>query len=145
MIHDRLKELRQLLHLSARAFAQEIPCSYQSYQLYEKGRKSITVDVLQAIVNRFNASLNWLLTGRGQPLLPDKGQAIEQAIIQCESYLQERQERVNTPQMTLAVMLLAELRMKYDVEVDDQLMERILALNFISIDVQSRSRVKVLN
>jgi len=69
MISERLIKLRKLFKPnSASAFARELGISQTTYSNYENGVRSIPDNVYALLHSKFNANLNWLLTGNGKML-----------------------------------------------------------------------------
>jgi transcriptional regulator with XRE-family HTH domain len=62
-IADRIKDLREIFHVSAATLAGELGISEQQYQEYEGGAVDIPVSILYKIAHRFNIELTSLITG----------------------------------------------------------------------------------
>jgi transcriptional regulator with XRE-family HTH domain len=64
-VGDRLRQLRQKLGLTQSQMAQKLGVTLNTYQRYELGNRSLTVEKLQQLRKHFGVNLNWLLTGEG--------------------------------------------------------------------------------
>jgi transcriptional regulator with XRE-family HTH domain len=62
----RIKELRQVKKMTGKDFATSINMDNSQYSKIEKGRLTPTIKNLMEIYSRYNASIDWLLTGEGQ-------------------------------------------------------------------------------
>lgn len=63
--NERLKLLRYSTKLSQGDFADRVGLKQGSYSDVERGKASISPALLRALVEKFNADANWLLTGEG--------------------------------------------------------------------------------
>lgn len=59
----RLKELRQRERLSQQAFADSLGVSVRTYQNYERGQRSVTKELLCALIDHYEIDASWLLAG----------------------------------------------------------------------------------
>ncbi|MDR0323698.1 MAG: XRE family transcriptional regulator [Treponema sp.] len=62
-IPDRIKELREILDISALDMAKDINVPYETYIDYENGSLDISISVLYTIANRLGTDVTVLLTG----------------------------------------------------------------------------------
>ncbi|MCL2441385.1 MAG: cupin domain-containing protein [Treponema sp.] len=62
-IPERIKELREILEVSALDMAKDIGLSFETYNKYEKGELDIPISVLYTIAGRLNTDVTVLLTG----------------------------------------------------------------------------------
>lgn len=64
-IHERLKQLRDELGLTTRAFAAAINMSGGAITNMEKGTRSITERTIRDICREYNVNFDWLVHGIG--------------------------------------------------------------------------------
>jgi transcriptional regulator with XRE-family HTH domain len=62
-IPERIKELREILEISAIDMARDTGISYEVYCKYENGELDIPISVLYTIANKLNTDVTVLLTG----------------------------------------------------------------------------------
>jgi transcriptional regulator with XRE-family HTH domain len=62
-IPERIKELREILEISAIDMAKDTGISYEVYCKYENGELDIPISVLYTIANKLNTDVTVLLTG----------------------------------------------------------------------------------
>ena len=62
-IPERIKELREILEISALDMARDINISFDIYNQYEKGEMDIPISVLYTIAGRLGTDVTVLLTG----------------------------------------------------------------------------------
>jgi len=60
---QRIKELREILEISALDMAKDIDISYDTYKKYEEGELDIPISVLYTIAGRLGTDVTVLLTG----------------------------------------------------------------------------------
>lgn len=70
MDNSRVRELRNKLHLSQKAFAEKIGLKQNSLSYIEK-RATITDQLIKAICAQFPVNETWLRTGEGEMLRED--------------------------------------------------------------------------
>ena len=63
---DRLRELRKILGLTQREFAEKIGVSQSALSLYESGRDIQFDPIIKQICRQFGISEVWLRTGEGE-------------------------------------------------------------------------------
>lgn len=68
-IGERIRSLRE--KLTQKEFGDKVGVTQSSIQNYESGASFPRGDVLQRISLEFGVDINWLLTGRGDPYLPN--------------------------------------------------------------------------
>ena len=73
-MHERIKELRKNLNLTQDEFGERLGVVKSSISNIEKGRHSITDQMIKLMVKEFGVSENWLRTGEGE-MLPDFSRA----------------------------------------------------------------------
>lgn len=79
-MHTRLKEIRTKLKLQQGIFAEKLGIHQQQYYTYESGKSRPSVEILNKLIEKYEISIDWLLTGRGQMFLnqePDNVMTIE--------------------------------------------------------------------
>lgn len=62
-VPKRIKELREILEISAIDIARDIDISYETYSKYEKGELDIPISVLYTIAGRLGTDVTVLMTG----------------------------------------------------------------------------------
>lgn len=72
-IAGRLEELRKSFKLGKKEFANDIYKDESQYSRMIQGRSGISVDVLFDVSSKYNASLEWLLSGEGDMLKRETG------------------------------------------------------------------------
>ena len=65
-IGQRIKELRKMLGLSQREFAEKIGKSFRAVQNWEYGQRTPDESTLKLIAKEFNVNEEWLKTGKGE-------------------------------------------------------------------------------
>lgn len=61
----RLKEVRESMRLSQKAFGALLGLSQGTYQKYESGMVSTPQELLEQLALKYNINLHWLITGQG--------------------------------------------------------------------------------
>ncbi len=69
-IHERLKQLRDELHLTTRAFGAAINMSGGAITNMEKGTRNITERTIRDICREYNVNFHWLVHGV-EPMFTD--------------------------------------------------------------------------
>ena len=70
MINDNIRELREnILNLSQESFAKKIGLQRNTISLIENGKRNPSDRTIKDICKNFNVNENWLLTGKGLPVL----------------------------------------------------------------------------
>jgi transcriptional regulator with XRE-family HTH domain len=62
-LSERIKELREILEISALDMAKDTDIPFETYSKYEKGELDIPISVLYTIANRLGTDVTVLLTG----------------------------------------------------------------------------------
>ena len=62
----RLKEVRESMRLSQKAFGALLGLSQGTYQKYESGMVSTPQELLEQLALKYNINLHWLITGQGE-------------------------------------------------------------------------------
>ena len=70
----RLKKIRNEFRLNQKEFAEKLRFNQSYYSELERAKKAMTIQALKALIERFNVSADWMLTGQG-PMLLNEGQA----------------------------------------------------------------------
>ena len=76
-INERIKQIRNLLHMSQEEFGKAIGLSKSGISNIEKGERGIRDTYINTICKEFNINMQWLRTGIGEPLLTDSVTAYE--------------------------------------------------------------------
>ncbi len=69
-IHDRLRHLREQLHLTTRAFGASINMSGGAITNMEKGTRNITERTVRDVCREYNVNPDWLVYGT-EPMFED--------------------------------------------------------------------------
>lgn len=71
-VSERIREAAAMKSLNIKDFAEAIGVSYRTVQNYIGEDRTVGADFLTACSTRLGVSATWLLTGIGEPLLPEK-------------------------------------------------------------------------
>ena len=69
-INERIKEVRQVLGLSGRAFAKKIGYRQATLSTIENGLSSITDKFIASVCSNYSVNETWLRTGKGEMFVP---------------------------------------------------------------------------
>ncbi len=69
----RLKEIRKVLGISRKKFAESLSLSQSHYSNVENGKRAVTIDLLQMLYLLYGVSADYVLFGRGD-MFVDKGE-----------------------------------------------------------------------
>lgn len=64
-MNERLEEIRVMMKLNKKEFADKLNITQQAYTNYIQGKRDIPTNVLILIKQLFNVSIDWLLIGSG--------------------------------------------------------------------------------
>lgn len=67
--HQRVAQVREHLELSQDKMARQLGLSLRAYANYERGERTIPVELLRSLYKRFSVDPIWLLTGDGHMIL----------------------------------------------------------------------------
>lgn len=67
--HQRVAQVREHLELSQDKMARQLELSLRAYANYERGERTIPVELLRSLYKRFSVDPIWLLTGDGHMIL----------------------------------------------------------------------------
>lgn len=67
---ENLKKIRTLLDIKPSDFADLLSIQYRTYLSYERGERSIPLEIIEQIVNKYNVNANYIFTGQGEMFLP---------------------------------------------------------------------------
>lgn len=76
-MNDRLRLLRNALHLSQEEFGKRVGVTKTAISRLESGSNRITDRMLKLISREFNVVIDWLETGRGEMFLPISDDALD--------------------------------------------------------------------
>lgn len=62
--HDRLLKIREENRLTQSEFARKLGVKQSYYSELERGKRDLTTKVIEAIINNFEVSADWLITGK---------------------------------------------------------------------------------
>ncbi|MET1838536.1 helix-turn-helix transcriptional regulator [Clostridioides difficile] len=65
-MNTRIKELRQIKHLSQKEFGKSLNLSQNHISSIEKGVRTVTDRTINDICDKYNVNKKWLLTGQGE-------------------------------------------------------------------------------
>ncbi|MEO5370807.1 MAG: helix-turn-helix domain-containing protein [Magnetococcus sp. DMHC-1] len=80
-IGNRLKQIRKSLDYSQKVFAETISTSLRAYQYYERGKRSLSKEVIESLMSKFNINPAWLLSGEGFRYQKPKNSNKKQTVI----------------------------------------------------------------
>ena len=92
--NQRLKFFRLLKDYTQKEFAELANIKQGSYADQERGKVKVSGDVKLALFKEFSLNIDWLETGEGEMLVPDKDEVIDNL-----------QHRINELESTSSVML----------------------------------------
>ena len=69
MINERFKQVRKVLGISQKEFANTLGIGLTTLKDYEKGKFPPKTEVIQKLTHLFNINPTWLLTGQGSMFL----------------------------------------------------------------------------
>ena len=88
---DRLKQIRNMLHLTQVAFADKLNISRSIIATYEGGHAPISERTIADICEKFNVNENWLRTGEG-PMFKQQSDIDNQLAIEVAKLIQSEDE-----------------------------------------------------
>lgn len=88
-MQERLLMVRKSTGLSQADFGSELGLSDRAYKNYELGIRKLPLDVLIDIAQKFDTSIEWLVTGEGARSAPAVGEAVEAAVIAVREHFLE--------------------------------------------------------
>lgn len=71
-INERVKEVRNCLHLTQKEFGDKTGISQGHLTSIESGKRNVTPKSIKVIALTFNVSEDWLLTGKGEMFNADE-------------------------------------------------------------------------
>jgi transcriptional regulator with XRE-family HTH domain len=81
-MHEKLKEIRLSLKLTAKEFVTQIEelinVSYSAYCNYENGTRKIPDELYQVLCVKYGVNLNWLIADKGEMFLSDSEKSASQ-------------------------------------------------------------------
>lgn len=80
-LQERLLIVRKSTRLSQADFGASLGLSDRAYKNYELGIRKLPLDVLLDIAQKYETSIEWLITGEGSRSPPTTGEAVEAAVI----------------------------------------------------------------
>ena len=101
MDNSRVRELRNKLHLSQKAFAEKIGLKQNSLSYIEK-RATITDQLIKAICAQFPVNETWLRTGEGEMLREDNER--KRVFFELFDQLDRKSTRLNSSHRSLSRM-----------------------------------------
>ena len=103
-IAKRLKEFKNVKHLTASELANILGIPVRTVGSYERGEVLPGAKFFNLLINNFNVNINWLLTGRGTMFINEDIPVNKDSIAQ----LQEEIQLSNDDMQTLISMLKSE-------------------------------------
>lgn len=80
--HERIAQVREYLALSQEKMAERLGASLRAYANYERGERSIPIELVRALYEQFSVDPVWLLTGDGPMILdPDVRYRLQQRVL----------------------------------------------------------------
>ncbi|MDR1840449.1 MAG: helix-turn-helix domain-containing protein [Holophagales bacterium] len=77
---QRLTILRESLGLSYREFASPLDVSHSTVRRWEIGKKEVDRAVVLNVSDYYKASIDWLLTGKGEMMVGDKANMVAESV-----------------------------------------------------------------
>jgi transcriptional regulator with XRE-family HTH domain len=130
-IGERLKAVRERERLSQTEFGERLGVVLRTYASYERGERSLSVEVLKALYEQFRVDPIWLLSGMG----PDLGQGaasrqqldlLVEIIVRVERRL-TRSRRTLPPEKKARLIALLYQYFQAKAGVEDDYVEQALA------------------
>ena len=84
--NTRLKNFRTHLNMQQGEFCQHLGIKQGSYSDIERGRNSISYQVLKKCMEKFDLNPNWLLTGMGEMFLSNENQDSFEPTVKKNNY-----------------------------------------------------------
>ncbi|MDR3188532.1 MAG: helix-turn-helix transcriptional regulator [Prevotellaceae bacterium] len=106
-INLRIKQLRESEKLSKKDFSLKLGVDNSQYSKIESGKLMPTIQLLMEINSSFNASIDWLLTGKGEMLRQPEATAQEVAYEDKYRALLERHVALQEEHIALQRQLAA--------------------------------------
>lgn len=92
--HQRLADVRVHFELSQEKMAERLEASLRAYANYERGERTIPIDIVRALYEQFSVDPVWLLSGEGSMLLDrDVRYRLDQRTLEAVMATVERIER----------------------------------------------------
>ncbi|MFM0239750.1 MULTISPECIES: helix-turn-helix domain-containing protein [Paraburkholderia] len=80
--HERIAQVREYFALSQEKMAERLGASLRAYANYERGERSIPIELVRALYEQFSVDPVWLLTGNGPMILdPDVRYRLQQRVL----------------------------------------------------------------
>jgi transcriptional regulator with XRE-family HTH domain len=92
--NDRLRQAREAMGITQREMAARLSISPPSYNHIEKSETAAFSDSLMSLITELGISLDWIITGRGEMLLPQTPTPTTPDEPEPEALMEEMEERV---------------------------------------------------
>ncbi|NIF78072.1 helix-turn-helix transcriptional regulator [Paraburkholderia sp. Cy-641] len=92
--HQRLADIREHFEVSQEKMAARLDASLRAYANYERGERTIPIDIVRALYEQFSVDPVWLLSGEGSMLVDrDVRYRLDQRTLEAVMATIERIER----------------------------------------------------
>lgn len=81
---DRLRIARERLGLTRGQMAERLDLAFSTYAMIERGERTLTPKHIKNIVEKTGVSREWLETGEGEVMAPDRNAALYDLIMSLE-------------------------------------------------------------
>ena len=132
-IGERLKAIREKARLSQTEFAERLGVVLRTYASYERGERSLSVEVLKALHDEFHVDPMWLLSGpepepRKSGSDKQRTDLLVEIIVRVEQRLARARAQLPLEKKARLIALLYQyFQLKAEVEVDDDYIEQALS------------------
>ncbi|GHU35020.1 hypothetical protein FACS1894172_16160 [Spirochaetia bacterium] len=103
---SRLKQLREIVGLTQKEFAEKICLTQSMYSLLESDRKEMQERTIKIICSVFNISEQWLRNGIGEMFLLASSEGIPEKVLECMSVFESLSGSNQTAMLSLGKSLL---------------------------------------
>ena len=101
----RITIARKELGMSQAKLAEAIGLSVRAYQSYEMGQRSIPIEALVEMHQKFNVDLNWILLGAKAVRMQHDIAALEEFEVKFDQYLNDQKIRIASEKRGIIVSL----------------------------------------
>jgi transcriptional regulator with XRE-family HTH domain len=108
-MHERIKELRQILRLSQVEFAKKLHITQPAFSILEAGKTKVLQRNIESICNTFGVSERWLKTGSGAMFTKDTNNVSLEDKAFFAEYLSLPDEDRDFMQMALKTLVNAQV------------------------------------
>jgi transcriptional regulator with XRE-family HTH domain len=92
-INERLRVFRKKSKITQKELGEVLQVSQAAVAAYEKGTRSLSLELAEKITIRYNLSIDWLLTGKGEMFITEQNNDASVYKVECEK-CDEQAQRV---------------------------------------------------